>query len=59
MGGVPGENGTNVLKRVVLGHSIDYGPVPGLLQDMEESAVLDQIKRLGYVTHDIAPVRIT
>ena len=57
--GVLGENGANVRKRVALGHSIEYGPVPGLLQDMEESAVLDQIKRLGHATHDIAPVSIT
>ena len=56
VGGVLGGNGSNVLKRVALAHSIANGPVPGLNRDTVESTALDQTNRLGNATPIPAPV---
>lgn len=58
VGGVPGENGANALKRVAVGHSIANGPVPGPLRDMEENRARDKTSRHEPATQNNALVSI-
>ena len=58
VGGVPGANGANVLKRVALGHNIINGPAPGPLRDMEENHARDKTSSIGPATQNNALVGI-